>query len=359
MQNSATQSIDTWLLSLLACPRHHCELSCDNSQLTCTQGCRYPIVNGIPVLLLSDANQSIDLAHDSLRLADAPSTAEDLFIDSLGVSEHEKMQVRQLAQNSSGAGIDPVASVLVGATNGIAYKNQIGKLQEYPIPQLRLPAGNGAVLLDIGCSWGRWCVAAARKGYRVIGVDPSLGAVMAATRVFRQLGLQGCFIVGDARFLPIRNDAIAQVFSYSVIQHLSRPDAALAIAEAGRVLAAGGRSFVQMPTKAGIRCLYHQVRRGFSDGTGFDVRYWSLPALRQLFARHIGPTTFSIDCFFGIGLQYTDLRFMTPLLKTIVVASEMLRRLGSVLTPLVWVADSVYVSSQKPAASRPDAKTLK
>ena len=45
---------------------------------------------------------------------------------------------------------------------------------------LDLPRGP---LLDIGCSWGRWSLAAARKGYSVVGIDPSLGAVMAARRI--------------------------------------------------------------------------------------------------------------------------------------------------------------------------------
>ena len=45
-------------------------------------------------------------------------------------------------------------------------------------------------------------MSAAKKGYRAVGIDPSLGAVMAARRVARQLGLEIKCIVGDARFLP-------------------------------------------------------------------------------------------------------------------------------------------------------------
>ena len=40
----------------------------------------------------------------------------------------------------------------------------------------------GSRLLDLGSSWGRWSIAAARKGYSVVGLDPSLGAVLAARR---------------------------------------------------------------------------------------------------------------------------------------------------------------------------------
>lgn len=341
------QLIDSWLVPLLACPRHHSTLSVANASLVCAAGCSFPIVNGIPVLLLPEVVQSMDLAHGSLQLANSGQPLDEIRLDSLGISDDEKALLQQRMCDSEAARVDPVVSFLVAATNGIAYKNQLGDLQDYPIPEIRLPDGNGDILLDIGCSWGRWCVAAARKGYRVVGIDPSLGAVLAARRTAAQLGLQACFIVGDARYLPIRSDSIDRVFSYSVIQHFSRADAAQAVGEVGRVLKPEGASLIQMPTRFGIRCLQHQLKRGFSDGSNFDVRYWSLPALRRLFETRVGTTRFSVDCYFGIGLQYSDMKFMTPLMKVVVFLSELLRLLSKVLPPLVWVADSVYVMSDK------------
>ena len=66
-----------------------------------------------------------------------------------------------------------MVAYLVAATNGFMYLHLLGKLSEYPIPDLRLPEGNGTPLLDVGCNWGRWSIAAARKGYAATGVDPS------------------------------------------------------------------------------------------------------------------------------------------------------------------------------------------
>jgi SAM-dependent methyltransferase len=162
--------------------------------------------------------------------------------------------------------IDPIVSFLVGATNGIAYKHLRGRLSDYPIPELRLPTANGKVLLDVGCNWGRWCIAAARLGYVPIGVDPSLGAVLAAKRVAAQLGLYIQLVVGDARFLPFPSDSMDFAFSYSVLQHFARADAISAVKEIGRVLKTGGMSLVQMPTVCGVRCLYHQARGNFATG---------------------------------------------------------------------------------------------
>ncbi|MCX7140565.1 MAG: class I SAM-dependent methyltransferase [Proteobacteria bacterium] len=245
------------------------------------------------------------------------------------------------------SGVDPVVSYLIGATNGIAYKRLRGCLEAYPIPTIRLPKSNGGLLLDVGCSWGRWSIAAAQKGYRVIGIDPSLGAVMAARRVAHQLGVDVDVVVGDARFLPFLSNLFDDVFSYSVIQHFSRSDAALAVGEVGRVLKPDGISVIQMPTQYGIRCLQHQIKRGFRDGIGFDVRYWSIPDLKRLFSSKIGLTAFSVDCYFGIGLQYSDIKLMPIWLQVIVAMSELVRYLSLIFRPLVWLADSVYVRSVK------------
>ncbi len=121
--------------------------------------------------------------------------------------------------------------------------------------------------------------------------------------------------------------------------------------DVGRVLKENGISLIQMPSKFGIRCIQHQLRRRFREASGFEVRYWSLPSLRKLFSGRVGRTSFSVDCYFGIGLQYSDLHLMPPGLKIIVTASEALRQLSRAIPPLTWVVDSIYVSSQKKASS--------
>lgn len=341
--------MDQWLIDNLVCPRHKADLAFNESTLSCPCGCRYPVVDGIPVMLLSDTEQTMGLATTSMELSQTDNTDGGLYLDSIGVSAEEKQGIRDLARSPRNP-IDPVVSYLVGATNGIAYKSLVGKLREYPIPELRLPAASGARFLDIGCNWGRWSMAAARKGYQAVGIDPSLGAIMAARRVSRALGVNAIFIVGDARYLPIRTASVDQAFSYSVLQHFSRTDASLAVGEIGRVLKDSGSSLVQMPSKFGMRCLFHQARRGFGDGSGFAVRYWSIPALRSLFTSSVGKTRFTVDCFFGIGLQFSDIRLMPFGLKAVVAVSEIWRRLSGIFRPLVYVADSVYASSKKDAS---------
>ena len=342
--------MDSWYLDNLTCPHDGGGVEFLDGRLVCRGGHRFPVVDGIPVMLRADVSQTMGLVTASIRDADRwredTSNECPLFLNSLGINDEEKKGIVRLAAEPT-CKVDPVVSYLVGATSGIAYKHLIGRLQEYPIPTIRLPHANGETLLDVGCNWGRWSIAAAAKGYKTVGIDPSLGAVMAAKRVTTQLGLDTKFVVGDARFLPFRSTTFDRVFSYSVLQHLNRDDVVQAVAEIGRVLKVGGHSMVQMPTVLGIRCLYHQARRRFRKAQDFEVRYWTVPALRRLFASGVGITTISVDCFFGTGLQYSDMSLMPLTHKVAIVLSELLSAASRKLYPLTYIDDSVYASSMK------------
>lgn len=341
--------IDPWFAANLACPIDRATLTAAADDLVCVHGHRYPVVDRVPVMLRPDVPATISLAEASLQRARGVGIdirAPHLYLESLGISEEEKRGVLELAARPGR--IDPVVAYLVAATNGLMYKHLIGRLSTYPIPELTLPEGRGRLLVDVGCSWGRWSIAAARRGYSVLGIDPSLGAVMAARRVARSMKIDAQFVVGDARYLPFQPSLFRRVYSYSVLQHFAKPDAALAIGEMARVLEPGGAAKVQMPSALGVRCLYHQARRGFRDPSGFEVRYWSLPSLKRSFGV-VGAAGFEVDGFFGIGLQPSDAAMMPPSRKAILGASEFLRSASRIVTPLLWAADSVFVEAVKPS----------
>ena len=118
----------------------------------------------------------------------------------------------------TGGSVDPYVAELIVATHGNLYR-VVGPLRRYPIPAFPVTAPRGTRLLDLGCNWGRWSIAAARAGFSVVGVDPSVEAIAAAARVARQLGEDVSYAVGDARRLPFPDATFEVVFSFSVLQH--------------------------------------------------------------------------------------------------------------------------------------------
>ncbi len=342
--------VDPWILAHVVCPRDKLKVTLKGPGLVCREGHRYPVVDGVPVMLLDDVPQTMDLATASWHRATGRSAgdprAPELYLESLGISEAEKNGIAA-HRDEPPRPIDWVVSFLVAATSGCSYRHLVGKLTSYPIPSLPLENAHGQLFLDLGCNWGRWCLAAARLGYEAIGIDPSLGAIMAAKRVSRQLGLSARYLVGDARYLPFPAGSIDTVFSYSVLQHFPVGDACRVIRQLASVLRPGGTCLVQMPNRLGLRSLYHQARRGFREPKGFEVRYWSIRALRRLFSDVIGPTSIEADCFFGLGLQSCDQDLMPSHLRLVIGASTLLRQASDHVAILRQVADSVFVRAQR------------
>ena len=322
-------SLDEELLRLVVCPRDKQNLHLESDWLICPSGHRYRVIEGIPILLVSESEQTHIEGTRALAVA-------------------EDGDASKLPQFQVGPGeIDPFVKTSIAATNGSLYLHLVGTLQEYPVPTLRLPPGEGRLFLEIGCSWGRWCLAAAQAGYRPVGIDPSLKGIRAARRVARQLGVRASYLVADGRYLPFRDSTFDQMFSYSVLQHLSKENVGAVLAETSRVLREGGQCLVQLPNAFGIRCFYHLARRGFREAKDFDVRYWTLPELRRVFGQAIGPAQVEVDGFFSLNAQVSDLRFFPWQYKLLVLLSHNLQRVSKRVPALAYVADSLYVSVHK------------
>jgi SAM-dependent methyltransferase len=302
----------------LACPRDRLPLARDGRELACADGHRYAVVDEIPVLLVEDEHPTHAACHVSLRSDASPQDPDELIQD------------------------------VIAATCGNLYRHLVGNVTQYPIPDLRLPAGAGGTFLEVGCNWGRWCVSAARHGYRVVGVDPSLDALRAARLVAERLEVEATYVAADARHLPFADDTFDVVFSYSVFQHFARPDAVASFDEVGRTLRPGGLAMIQMANVWGARSLWNQAReRRFREPRDlFDVRYWGPKELREELERRVGPTEIAADGFFTLNPQMTDLELFPRRYRAVVRASDALRRVSERIPPLRYAADSLYALSR-------------
>ena len=239
---------------------------------------------------------------------------------------------------------------VIAATCGNLYRPLIGKVTRVPDPGDPAAARRTAVCSSRSDATGA-AGASARRGAATAssGVDPSLPAVRAARRVAERLGVEAEYVVADARRLPFADASFDVVFSYSVFQHFTKPDAVASFSEIGRVLRPGGISLVQMANVWGARSLWNQLReRRFREPrTLFDVRYWGPRELEQAFARSVGRSSLAVDGYLTLNPQPADLDLLPRRYRALVQTSEALRRLSARVPLLTYAADSLYVSSRR------------
>jgi ubiquinone/menaquinone biosynthesis C-methylase UbiE len=312
--------LNTELHAALACPMDHTTLKVEGDAIVCEHSHRFAIEQAIPVFAQNPRREAVPRNM-------APCTV-------------------QQSENS----IDPFVSDWLVNTNGNLYWQARGRLRRYPIPDWPSRSGEGKLLVDLGCSWGRWTIAAARAGFSPIGMDVHIDALAAGNRVSKQLGASAEFICADVQHLPFRPGSIDYVFSYSVLQHLEKKKVGQIFKEVFRVLKPGGICLIQLPNVFGLYSILQQVKRGFRGarlGT-FDMRYWSRSEIWQSM-KEAGMQSLVIraDGFFTQNAQVSDLDLLSTVGRLIVSASAFGRSATAVLPVLTRLADSLWIEARK------------
>ena len=317
------------LTNILACPLDRSTLRPQEETLVCENNHLFPIEGGIPVFT------------DAVRREATPKNLDAVE--------------REPGPGQDGA-IDAFVNDWVVNTNGNLYRGARGRLKRYPIPQWPLAPAAGKIVVDVGCSWGRWSVAAARAGFFPVGLDVHIDALAAAQRVSRQLGAETAQVCGDIEALPFRPGSVDVVFSYSVLQHIDRAKVMSFFGEAARVLKPGGLCLVQLPNTYGLYSIARQARRGFRDaapGT-FEMRYWTRSGIRRAIeTAGLRDLRLRADGFFSQDPQLSDLDLLSPVGKLVVLVSHAGRRVADLLPPLVRLADSLWIEAQVPVEKAP------
>jgi 2-polyprenyl-3-methyl-5-hydroxy-6-metoxy-1,4-benzoquinol methylase/uncharacterized protein YbaR (Trm112 family) len=318
--------LDESYLQLLACPLDGTALRTAGNAVVCGKNHRFPIEQGVPVFTDHPRREPIPL-----NLPPCP----------------------QFPPNGARTqAIDAFVNNWIVNTNGNLYWRVRGRLPRYPIPDWPFGNGEGKTLLDIGCSWGRWCIAAARAGFRPTGTDVHIDALAAATRVSRQLGVPSNFVCSDAGSLPVQARSIDLVFSYSVLQHIDKEKVIRIFRQISRVLKPGGCCIIQLPNTFGPLSAVQQLKRGFREAKAgsFEMRYWSTGSIRKSLAEAgFGGVQIHTDGFLSQNPQLSDLDLLTPVGKLIVLASYAGRKAANALPILTRVADSLWIEARATA----------
>jgi ubiquinone/menaquinone biosynthesis C-methylase UbiE len=105
-----------------------------------------------------------------------------------------------------------------------------------------VPAG---VILDVGCGEGRDILAFRQRGYKVVGMDISLGMLAIA----KDQNNLACIMQSDMRSIPVASSSISGLWSWASIHHIPKAETLATFEEFRRVLKPKGA--ILITTKMG------------------------------------------------------------------------------------------------------------
>lgn len=217
-------AVPAWLRRLLVCPACHASLRWADEPACSGCGCRYPVVDGIPVLLAEDARD------------DGHKARQSTHFDHAVAHEFEVERPR-------------------GAP--ALYRFLIEEKLRRSVCALR-PLLPGATALVVCGGSGMEGEFLARLGARVICSDLSLGAARRAAERARRRGVPFAVLVADVERLPFADRGVDLVYVHDGLHHL--PDPARGLHEMARV--AGQAVSVNEPARAALTWL--AVRLGWA-----------------------------------------------------------------------------------------------
>ena len=209
MNSLGKQSVNPWLLEILACPVCMSDVRFKDEILICANNScklRFPMIDGIPIML-AQCNKH----HEHQRL----------YFDRefKGYDKYELENWR------------------------VSYLQRI-------FCALNIGNDSSDLYLDIGVGGsGYTIIEAARGGCKSVGVDISLDAVKKArdfaSSELRERSKLCNFVVGSAENLPFKDKTFTKISSIAVLEHVL--DDKRAIAEIARVTKPSGKVFITVP----------------------------------------------------------------------------------------------------------------
>jgi len=209
MNSLGKQSVDPWLVEILACPVCGSDVKVNSEALICTNDkCKlgFRVVDGIPIMISQYSKHR---------------EYEKQYFDR-EFNSYDKYELENWR---------------------ISYLQRI-------FSALNIGNNSSDLYLDIGVGGsGYTVIEAARRGCKSVGMDISLEGVKKAWH-FASSELAGrsnlChFIVGLAENMPFKGSTFTKISSIAVSEHL--PDDKQAIAEIDRVIKFSGRVFLTVP----------------------------------------------------------------------------------------------------------------
>jgi ubiquinone/menaquinone biosynthesis C-methylase UbiE len=179
---------------------------------------RYPVVCGIPDFRL----------HPDRYL----SIEDDRDKGSLFWEQSGRMSFAEL--------LDLYYAITPEIPGKLAAKFKAHALAEVEIAEATLDELNArpvGALLDVGCSTGGLVVAAARRGFPVVGVDAALRWLVIGKQRLKEARVETAMVCANAEHLPFSADTFAALTAVDLLEHVVDP--VVVLGECRRVAAPG------------------------------------------------------------------------------------------------------------------------
>jgi SAM-dependent methyltransferase/uncharacterized protein YbaR (Trm112 family) len=193
------------LLSMLACPVCQdgellglAESSTDTTVICGLCDAKYPVRDGVPILLPPDCDPSG--VHDELDHAHGHKHRQAGYFDHAVAEEFETRRPHGTPR---------------------AYRWLLARKLNRAVAHV--PDLRRATVVDACCGSGMEAEFLVRKGARVVAVDISEGAARRAQARARRFGLDYLVVVGDVERLPVRTGAADVAFVHDGLHHLADP----------------------------------------------------------------------------------------------------------------------------------------
>ncbi len=238
----------------------------------------------------------------------------------------------------------------VAATNGIQYIDRIGKLTDYPEFELPVNKVSSGIMLDIGTGWGRWLIAANKKGYIPVGADLRLEFCQTAINTMKAKGVYGYTVVADLKELPFKENCFDLVWSFSVIQHTHKDRMMACLKHIKRILKSGAFLKLEFPNSNGIHNRLGPAKESVKTADDYNswvVRYYTPAEYKAIFIELFGNFSYKVHSMLGIGVLKEDLKYVSVKNKILCAASLTGTFLARLFKPLKDISDSIYVESIK------------
>lgn len=138
----------------------------------------------------------------------------------------------------------------------------------------------GAYALDVSCGTGNYALALARRGARVVAVDPSERMLEIARSKATRERLSIEFHLGTAEDLPFASDAFDLVTAILMLEFSTSPEKALS--EMLRVLKRGGRLVIGVLGRYNLWAIARRFKSLFVPSIWREARFFSRRRLAAL-----------------------------------------------------------------------------